>query len=196
MTPKTQIQEERMRRYFIDAAKSILKGEGLRGISVRNIASEAGYSYATLYNYYSDVKALIFDCVSEFQEECRQYVENECTKTADTEALLLSKLMAYSRYFVQHPGIFELFYIEKPNDISGKNSTLELIITFPARLCQAEWQSLAEMRSWTTEKLSEKQDEMHSVIAGHLLLLNNRRYPADYQLFNNRLLKLMQSIIS
>jgi AcrR family transcriptional regulator len=196
MTPKTQIQEERMRRYFIDAAKSILRGEGLRGISVRNIAAESGYSYATIYNYYSDVKALIFDCVSEFQDECRQYVENECTKSSDTETQLLSKLMAYSHYFVQHPGIFELFYIEKPNDISGKKSTLELIITFPAQLCQAEWQALSEMHGWTPELLSQKQDELHSIIAGHLLLLNNRHYPADYQLFNSRLLKLMRAIIS
>jgi AcrR family transcriptional regulator len=65
-----EIQEQRMRGYFIQATKNILKGEGLKSISVRNIADQAGYSYATLYNYFKDVNELIFLCVNDFQEEC------------------------------------------------------------------------------------------------------------------------------
>ena len=45
-----EIQEKRMRDYFIQATREILKGEGIESISVRNIADRAGYSYATLYN--------------------------------------------------------------------------------------------------------------------------------------------------
>ena len=32
------IQEQRMRDYFIQATKEILRGEGLKSLSVRNIA--------------------------------------------------------------------------------------------------------------------------------------------------------------
>ena len=49
------IQEQRIKGYVIQAAKEILKGEGLKSISVRNIADQAGYSYATLYNYFKDI---------------------------------------------------------------------------------------------------------------------------------------------
>lgn len=31
-----------MRKYFIDATKEILRGEGLRAVSARNIAAQAG----------------------------------------------------------------------------------------------------------------------------------------------------------
>ena len=55
-----------MRGYFIQAAKEILKGEGLESMSVRNIADQAGYSYATLYNYFKDVKDLILECIKDF----------------------------------------------------------------------------------------------------------------------------------
>ena len=62
---KKIIQEERMKGYFIQATKEILKGEGLRAASVRNIADQAGYSYATLYNYFKDIKELIFVCIKD-----------------------------------------------------------------------------------------------------------------------------------
>ena len=61
-----ELQEKRMKGYFIQATKDILKGEGLKGISVRNIADQAGYSYATLYNYFKDINDLVFVCVNDF----------------------------------------------------------------------------------------------------------------------------------
>ena len=39
-----QIQEERIKTYFLDAAKNLLRAEGLKGVSVRNVAYRAGYS--------------------------------------------------------------------------------------------------------------------------------------------------------
>ena len=46
------IQTERLLRYFLDAAKNIIKSEGLDALTVRSVADKAGYSYGTLYNYY------------------------------------------------------------------------------------------------------------------------------------------------
>jgi len=82
MVERKEIQEQRMKGYFIQATKDILKGEGLRAISVRNIADRAGYSYATLYNYFSDVKDLIFECVKDFQDEAREFIAAE-TKNSE-----------------------------------------------------------------------------------------------------------------
>ena len=66
---KKEIQERRMKGYFIDATKELLKGEGLSAVSVRSVADKAGYSYATLYNYFKDLNDLIFECVRDFQTE-------------------------------------------------------------------------------------------------------------------------------
>ncbi len=76
---RKQIQEQRIKNYFIQATKDLLKGEGLRTVSVRNIADRAGYSYATLYNYFKDVKDLVFECVKDFQEECEE-IDNHRNK--------------------------------------------------------------------------------------------------------------------
>ena len=50
-----EIQEERVRSYFVQAANEILRGEGITNLSVRNVSEKAGYSYATLYNYFKNI---------------------------------------------------------------------------------------------------------------------------------------------
>lgn len=69
-----QIQEERIKTYFLDAAKNLLRAEGLKGVSVRNVAYRAGYSYATLYNYFKDINDLLFRCVEDFCQEVGDFV--------------------------------------------------------------------------------------------------------------------------
>jgi AcrR family transcriptional regulator len=101
-----EIQEQRMRGYFIQATKEILRGEGLRNVSVRNIAERAGYSYATLYNYFKDIKDLIFECVKDFQAECEDHVRRETKNSARGKEKIEAIVKAYVKYFVQYPGIF------------------------------------------------------------------------------------------
>ena len=115
-----ELQEKRMRGYFIQATKNILKGEGLRNVSVRNIAREAGYSYTTLYNYFKDANDLVFECVIEFQQEIIEFTKKQAKKSEDEQLALHNKLLAYANYFVNYPGIFELFYIEGIGDLGHK----------------------------------------------------------------------------
>ncbi len=109
---KNTVQEERMKNYFIQATKEILRGEGLKVVSVRNIAERAGYSYATLYNYFSDVNELIFECINDFQEECREFINERKKNSEKGIDKIKDTVIAYANFFVQHPGIFELFYLE------------------------------------------------------------------------------------
>jgi len=101
-----EIQEQRMKNYFIQATKEILKGEGLKCISVRNVADRAGYSYATLYNYFKDIKDLIFECVVDFQQECEEFVKAESKKSSAGKEKIKAVTTAYIKYFIQYPGIF------------------------------------------------------------------------------------------
>ena len=51
---KKEIQRQRMMKYFIEAGKQIILEEGVKNVTVRKVADLAGYSYATLYNYFED----------------------------------------------------------------------------------------------------------------------------------------------
>lgn len=179
-----EIQEERMRSYFIEATKELLKGEGLKVVNVRNIADRAGYSFSTLYNYFKDVQELIFECVKDFQDECTEYVLSE-TKSAPAGIEKVKAITkTYVKYFIQYPGIFELFFIEKTRDIANKQPTIELIYTFLDRLCAEEWNDCIENKTIDSEKSEIMKNQLRYVIIGLLFLYINRRHPSEYKEFN------------
>jgi AcrR family transcriptional regulator len=184
---KKEIQEQRMKGYFIQAAKEMIKGEGLRSISVRNIADRAGYSYATMYNYFRDINDLIFLCVKDFQEECREFVVQETSNCPRGLPKIKAIGTSYINYFIQYPGIFDLFYIENiTGKASSKQTTAELIATFPDRLCDEEWNYCIEEKRLSAKEISVLKDGIMYLTAGLLLLYNNRYYPTDYKDFMNR----------
>lgn len=180
---KKQIQEQRMKGYFIQATKELLKGEGLRSISVRNIADRAGYSYATLYNYFKDIKDLIFLCVQDFQEECQEFINTETKKSVRGIGKINAITKAYMKYFIQYPGTFELFFLERFHSISGKQQIAELICNFLDRLCSDEWEYCIDKKIMKTEDAEIMKNELRSVTTGLLLMYLNRRYPNSYAEF-------------
>ncbi|MDZ7767057.1 MAG: TetR/AcrR family transcriptional regulator [Melioribacteraceae bacterium] len=180
---KNTIQEKRMRGYFIQAAKEILRGEGLRAVSVRNIAERAGYSYATLYNYFDDLKELIFECITDFKEESTDFVK-ERTKNSERGLTKINDIViAYANFFVQHPGIFELFYIEKPTDIAKKQPTLDLIYSLLDKLCLEEWIYCIQNDIKKMDEAERMKSEIRFLVPGMLLLYLNRRRPETYDQF-------------
>jgi AcrR family transcriptional regulator len=105
----SKIHDERMKRYFIDSAKSIIMSEGTKALSVRNVAERAGYSYATLYNYFSDLNQLLNICTGEFIAEAVEFVNGRIVGSTDIK----STACAYCDYFVQYTGIYSLIFCER-----------------------------------------------------------------------------------
>lgn len=183
MKSNKKLQEERIRGYFIEATKNILKGEGLKSLNVRNIAKEAGYSYATLYNYFKDVKYLIFECVKDYQLECEEHVKLETKNSKHGYSKIKNITTSFMKYFVQYPGIFELFYIEKTNDLGYKHPTINLIYSFLDKLCDEEWNYCIKNKICTKKEAEIKKETLKNVTAGILLFYINRHNPQSYKEF-------------
>ena len=192
---KKEIQEQRMRGYFIQATKEMLKGEGLKSISVRNIADQAGYSYATIYNYFRDVKDLVFLCVKEFQDEIEVFINEVTVKAEPGMAKIEGIAKAYIKYFVQYPGIFELFYIERVTDFGNKQPTVDLINNFLDKLCDADWLLVAKLNKWDLAEVTQKKIALNAVVIGMLVLYINRRSPDDYMKFMDNVNNQLKTIL-
>lgn len=176
------IQEKRMKTYFIDATKEILKSEGIKALSVRNIAQQAGYSYATLYNYFKDIKELIFECVQDFQDECETLINEEADTLSSGSDKIKGIVRSYIKYFVQYPGIFDLFFLEKTSDI-GQEKTTELITSFLNRLCANEWKRIQAENAYTQDKIKILSSQLNYIVTGMLVFYINRRQPGHYNEF-------------
>lgn len=108
-----EIQRQRMMRYFIDATKEIIKEEGLKGISVRKVGEKAGYSYATIYNYFNDLNTLLNYCVFDFLEDCYKYMISFKNDELNPREQIIIYASAYIKYFVKNPDLFQLIFLEE-----------------------------------------------------------------------------------
>ncbi|MBI9106545.1 MAG: TetR/AcrR family transcriptional regulator [Spirochaetales bacterium] len=173
-------QQQRMRGYFIDATKEILRGEGLKVVSARNIAAQAGYSYATLYNYFKDINSLVFECVQDFQKEIEIQISSATAVAAPGRDRIKAGLTAWVNYFVQYPGIFELFFLERMGDIGHKQGTAEFIVNSIKPAITEGMRDLENNGIITPERAKDLGEVFRYNITGLMLFYSNRRYPPDY----------------
>jgi len=178
-----QLQEDRMKGYFIQAAKEIIKSEGIKAISVRNIADRAGYSYTTLYNYFRDINDLVFECVNDFQTECLEFVQERTNSNTTGYEAIKSKAVAYVQYFLEYPGIFELFYLTSSGDLGYKQKTLDMIANSFSLICEPEWNYLLKNNTTLEPVIKNVRKQIEYTILGALLLYLNRQTPAQYNAF-------------
>jgi AcrR family transcriptional regulator len=183
MTKNREIQEQRMRQYFIAATREILKGEGLRAVNVRAVSERAGYSFATLYNYFKDLNELIFICVQDFMADCEKMVEEQSSDMEPGIVRLKKRMRAFIQYFTQYPDIFELFYVERMNDIGARQGTARMIYTFTDKIMDADFQTLKENHSIDDLRAESIKLSLKNSITGLLLFYNNRLQPTDYKDF-------------
>lgn len=175
-----EIQEQRMKEYFVQATKEIITAEGIKSLSVRSIAEKAGYSFATLYNYFKDVKELIFHCVEEFAEECRAYVVNRAKEEERGTPKIKKIVKAYVEYMVQYPGVFDLFYIEKIAVDGTSVAASDKIVNFLDELCEEEIEYCVAQGTFRASEGIEKMSSIRNSITGVLVLYMNRQYPKSY----------------
>ena len=192
---KNQIQEERMKGYFIQATNEILRSEGLINISVRNIAKKAGYSYATMYNYFKDVKDLVFECVKDFLQECEEFIAEEVQGVEPGIEKVRAINKAYIKYFVQYPGIFELFYIEKTSDLAHIQPTNETIDQFLESITESDWQVAIHSGKIEDEGAKLLQEQIKFFIIGVLITYINRLVNSNYHDIMNMVEKHLSYIL-
>ena len=182
-----ELQESRMRTYFLEATQEILKSEGLKALSVRSIADRAGYSYATLYNYFRDINELIFLCVEGFQAECREYTRQTTPAKASPRETLKAACMAYATYFTEYPGIFELFFLERMLGFGNNPETARTIAGSFGNATQHAFDALETDLTMTPEALARLRQTLRDTVLTSLLLYLNRRMPPDYHEFRTSL---------
>jgi AcrR family transcriptional regulator len=72
---RKQVKKERIKRFFLDAAKDIIRTEGISKLTTKKIGEKAAYSYASIYNYFENFNDLVCQCLEEMAAECAHWVE-------------------------------------------------------------------------------------------------------------------------
>ncbi|MFD1065440.1 TetR/AcrR family transcriptional regulator [Oceanobacillus locisalsi] len=116
-----EIQMQRMWQYFVDATTEIIEQKGIDNVTIREIATKAGYNSATIYNYFQEVSHLIFFAalkyLNKFIDELPEYMEKGDTPL---DKYLLS-WESFCKHSFEEPEIYNAIFLadlgENPEEL-------------------------------------------------------------------------------
>lgn len=130
---------------------------------------------------------MVFVCVQDFQDECADFVKSKTKKSKPGIERVQAIVKNYVAYFVQYPGIFELFFLEKTGDINGKKPVGEMVYNFLGQLCQDDWNAAVSTGEIRAEHVENIKNSINYSVIGSLLFYLNRICPANYTEYMNQL---------
>lgn len=172
---KKVLQEQRKKRYFIDATKNLIQTDGVENIKVKQIADMAGFASGTLYNYFNSLDTLLFYCVIDYFDECYQKINAVNQKKYSSKEYLFKIIEAYSTYFIENTHVYQLIFLENlgpaPEDFGGRN--FQPIIT---ELLRNALQNCASDGYFSISQLEVLGRLISNTIHGNLLFFINQKH--------------------
>lgn len=100
-------KQENIKRAVI----KLILAEGFHGLSISKIAKEAGVSPATLYVYYENKEAMLYDIYRECGEQIYSYVLGRIDCNSGGERFVESMVQAYYTYILEYGE--EFYFVEQ-----------------------------------------------------------------------------------
>lgn len=113
ITDKKEIKRERIKTYFLEAAKKVIIEEGVENVTIRKVAHIAGYSYATIYNYFADLNELLWETKLLMIIDLIEIINSRINlKKYNYNIDGIKKVMrTYISYYMENPNILKFFYL-------------------------------------------------------------------------------------
>jgi len=119
---KKELQRSRIIRYFIESTISLIKSEGLENVTTKKIGDLAGYSYATIYNYFENFNELVCVSIAEIAVECAEFVGKNI-KGSSFKERITSFILLMTEFNISNPNIYYPFLSTSVDFIYFQNKT-------------------------------------------------------------------------
>jgi len=113
---RIQIKQQRIMKYFIEAAEEIIKNEGMESITIRKAADLAGYTSATLYNYFDNLSHLIFLANMHHLKAYNNDLLTCISNCKNPIEIYMAVCKCFSVHAYERPEIFELLFFSQKED--------------------------------------------------------------------------------
>ena len=107
---KQNVKVQRVRSYFVEAAKQIILSEGVENVSIRKVADRAGYTFTTIYNYFKDINELLQETKSTMISDVMAYMQTASPEVVSDIEDIKKLNRRYIEYYIERPNVFRFFY--------------------------------------------------------------------------------------
>ncbi|HLR63365.1 MAG TPA: TetR/AcrR family transcriptional regulator [Lentibacillus sp.] len=109
---RRDIQRARMWRYFLEAAVDVIEKEGIRNVTIRKIADQAGFTSSTAYNYFRDLSHLKFFAAMRFTTDYIEDLPVYIRKGSNTIEKWLYAWQCFCIHSFEQPEIYSVIFME------------------------------------------------------------------------------------
>lgn len=148
--------------------------EGIKDVTLRDIAKEIGCAHTNLYNYFSSLDDIFWETLAQVLLKMIDYADVDLDTEADPEENLYLVLSNIIDFAMDHPGWYKLMWLES---LGGEPSEeVKKILTKPGKdftnkLIKANNNRLSE------EEANTIGDILHGYLRGELCKwINHRRF--------------------
>lgn len=118
---------------FVEATANIIEEEGLGAVSIRKVASQAGYSSATMYLYFKDLDELITMSSISYLRDYLSELAADAHVMVTNESKFLHTWKLFCKYSFANAPIFLHLYFKEHNEPLG-DTIKEYYSVFPNEL--------------------------------------------------------------
>ncbi len=103
-------KSQRVKNHFAETAKTMIIKEGVESVSVRKVANQAGYSYATIYNHFKNLDQLLWHTRNLMILDIFTYMKEKNASLVEDITGIEQVFRSYLDYFMQNPNVYRFFY--------------------------------------------------------------------------------------
>src|SRR6056297_1620225 len=194
---KNNIKKKRILNYFIQGTRDIIEEKGIENVTIRNVAKKAGYNSATIYNYFDNLKQLIFFASLDFLSEYTQNMPDYISKAENEVERFILMWECFCNYTFKNPRIYYAIFVEKigsnpdklmkkyfeifPEKLGSPPEHLVSMLVDPdlSRRASIASEPLIKKNLISQEKAEEANSMITYIYYGMLTLMINKRINYD-----------------
>jgi len=162
-TPQRPPNHVYKRGLFVEAAKSVMRSDGLSACTVRRIARETEYSAGTIHYYFEDINELIDFAYLELTQDYVDIIRPE--DDSEPIAAFWETVGAYLAPFVEHPSVATLWFdFTAARSFGRRSETLRASIDCVRTLFR-------ERLAAVERTIADSEEPLVSYLLGQLLML-------------------------
>lgn len=151
MSPRKAVTNELTQSMVMDAARELFRKKGYQQVSMRQIATELGYSHGAIYYHFKSKAELFYAMIETDFKELDQWLDNVMIKKLDNKEKLKQVLLEFIRFGLTHKSQYEMMFLLSDEEVKsyvnkGPNESYE---KFAKAIMELSNQSISIQQVWS-----------------------------------------------
>lgn len=171
---RSEIKKKRMNRAFVDTTKDMIIKKGFDKVTVRDVASETGYTVVTLYKHFENFEELLWQTREDIVNDVVIYLVERSGQLSN-QKLIRNTFREYINYCLMKPNAFKFLFFyqqsKEKNDFTDNSSMNKLIELFTNAFIQ-----MAATKELDQELLLRQSNTVFFTVHGMLTVYLSGNY--------------------